>query len=276
AGQTYTCAFTVRVEGPARSSQTDTIIGKAKDDEGNLVEDTAKATVTIRDVVPAVVVDKAADPTSVPETGGLVTFTVRVTNPADNVEDIVLSELTDSVYGDLNGKKGNCDVTPPVTLKVGDEYVCTFTETISGDAPDVHTNRVTAAAADDDANRGTAFDDASVTLTDVKPTILVTKNAAPDSLPEPGGNVTFPVTVTNTGLEPVQLTGLVDNPGGLNLAGQGTCLPGGTPVTILPGESYSCSFPRSVTGDAKSVHTDTVTATVVDDEGNEVKGDDSA
>src|SRR5437868_3537079 len=137
-GRIYSGSFTEFVGGQARETKTDTIVGKAKDDEGNIAEDSAKASVTITDVFPTLKVEKTADPLSVPETGGLVTFTVRVTNPAaTGVENIFLSELTDSVYGDLNGQ-GTCDVTPAVTLAVGKDYVCTFTETVKGDYPEVH------------------------------------------------------------------------------------------------------------------------------------------
>ena len=86
---------------------------------------------------------------------------------------------------------------------------------------------MTAAATDDEDNRDTASDDADVTLTDVIPTILVDKAALPESLPEPGGNVTYAVSVTNTSLETVTLTQLVDDTGsGLRLTGRQGRLPG--------------------------------------------------
>ncbi len=276
-GGSYTCAFTEFVGGQAREVKKDTIVGQAREDEGNIAEDSASATVTIDDVFPTLAVAKTADPTSVPETGGLVTFTVRVTNPAaTGVENIFLSELTDSVYGDLNGK-GTCDVTPAVTLAVGKDYVCTFTATVKGDFPEVHKDTVTAAAADDEKNRVTASDDADVKLDDVIPTILVDKAALPGNLPEPGGNVTYSVAVTNTSLETVTLTQLVDDTGAgpVSLAGKGDCLKD-QPVTIEPGKTYACTFIAPVSGEARSVHTDTVTATAEDDEKNPVTGHDSA
>ncbi|HEV3362578.1 MAG TPA: LPXTG cell wall anchor domain-containing protein [Acidimicrobiia bacterium] len=275
-GATYSCSFTVFV-GPGKPDETriDTIAGKAVDDEGNIAEDKASATVTITDVLPKVEVIKTADPTSVPETGGPVTFTVRVKNPADAVEPIVLSELTDSVYGDLTDK--GCDLTPAVSLDIGKEYVCTFTQTVKGDFPEVHKNTVTAAAEDDEENRATDTDDADVALTDVIPSILVDKAALPATLPEPGGNVTYAVAVTNTSLETVTLTQLVDDlgRGPVSLAGKGTCLQA-QPVTIAPGATYSCTFTAPVNGEARSVHTDTVTATAEDDEKNPVTDEDSA
>jgi hypothetical protein len=50
---------------------------------------------------------KTADPTSVPETGANVTFSLVVTN--DGTGSVTLTSLTDSDFGDLNG--------PPVTAQ---------------------------------------------------------------------------------------------------------------------------------------------------------------
>ena len=84
--------------------------------------------------------------------------------------------------------------------------------------------------------------------------------------PVPAGtDITYTVTVTNTSVEPVHITSLVDAPFG-DLAGKGTCLPGGAPVSVAVGMSYACSFDAPVPGDANSTHQDTVTATAVDDE----------
>jgi uncharacterized repeat protein (TIGR01451 family) len=201
---------------------------------------------------------------------------VRVRNPAGAVENIFLSELTDSVYGDLTAK--GCGLTPPVVLERGDEYVCTFTAEIKGDAGEVHRNTVTAVATDDEKNRDTATDDAEVTLTDVIPTVVVTKVALPGTLPEPGGDVTYAVSVTNTSLETVTIARLVDDTGTgpISLADKpGNCLDT-SPVTILPGATYNCTFTAPVNGEAGSEHTDTVTATAEDNEGNDATDQASA
>ena len=55
-------SFTVFVGGVPDETKTDTIIGRAKDDEGNIAEDGARAIVTITDVLPTVAVEKTADP----------------------------------------------------------------------------------------------------------------------------------------------------------------------------------------------------------------------
>ena len=100
--------------------------------------------------------------------------------------------------------------------------------------------------------------------------IEVSKAADPTTLPEPGGTVTFTVVVTNTGVETVTLTSLLDDPygdladdSGNPLIVNSTCATGGT---ITPdGGVYTCSFQGDVSGDAGAAHTDTVTATAEDE-----------
>src|SRR5205085_6934894 len=129
AGGYYTCTFPGDVKGDAGSTHTDTVTAVAKDDDGSQVSDQARATVTVVDVKPSVLVAKSAAPSSLPEPGGTGTFTVTVTNPANAVESIKLTNLVDSVYGNLNGK-GSCDV--PVDLKPGEHYACSFTGPVTG------------------------------------------------------------------------------------------------------------------------------------------------
>jgi hypothetical protein len=73
---------------------------------------------------------------------------------------------------------------------------------------------------------------------DVLPSLAVTKTAAPETLPEPGGLVTFTVEVENLSAEAVTLTRLVDDVHG-DLDDQGTCT---VPQALSVGESYTCAF----------------------------------
>ena len=58
-----------------------------------------------------------------------------------------------------------------------------------------------------------------------------------------------------------------------NLDGKGTC---DVPQTIAAGATYSCSFSGAVSGNAGSSHTDIVTASGTDDDGNPVSDEDDA
>ena len=59
-----------------------------------------------------------ASPTSLPEPGGSVTFSIKVrnTSPADTV---TVSSLTDSIYGDLFAR-GDCDALENIQLAPAD------------------------------------------------------------------------------------------------------------------------------------------------------------
>jgi uncharacterized repeat protein (TIGR01451 family) len=109
----------------------------------------------------------------------------------------------------------------------------------------------------------------------------VTKTANPETLPEPGGPVEFTVEVKNNSVstDPVTITSLVDDPDGagpavvINLNGKGSC---SVPQVLQPGDTYTCKFTRTVSGNAGDSKTDVVTASGHDDDGHEVSDDDDA
>jgi len=115
-------------------------------------------------------------------------------------------------------------------------------------------------------------DEATVIITETMPTIEVTKTASPEEIAEPGGLITFTVEVQNTGVETVTLTSLVDDIYG-DLNGMGDCF---LPQVIAAGNTYTCSFQATVTGNAGDSETDTVTALAEDGEGNPASDSDSA
>lgn len=72
-----------------------------------------------------------------------VTFGVDVENTSSG--DVVLTTLSDSIYGDLNGV-GNCSTG--VVIPAGTTYSCEFVQTVSGEAGQRHRNTVIAVAED--------------------------------------------------------------------------------------------------------------------------------
>ena len=100
------------------------------DDDGTPVSDDDDAVVTIVDVAGSIAVTKTANPTSLPEPGGQVTFSVKVENTSA-VDSVTISSLRDDVYGDLDGK-GTCDV--PQTIAAGAVYSCSFQGAVCGNA----------------------------------------------------------------------------------------------------------------------------------------------
>lgn len=214
-------------------------------------------------------VTKRAEPTEVNEPGEDVTFFVSVKN--NSPVEVTLNSLLDNIHGDLNGQ-GDCSV--PQSLSPGESYECSFTAMVEGNAGDSETDTITGCAVDNEDNKDCDKDDATVTIVDKLPEIRVEKSADPIQVTAPGDEVTFTVIVYNesNAQDPLTLNDLVDDIHG-DLDGQGDCA---VPQTILPGESYSCSFTALVEGQAGDSETDTVTGCAVDDEGNEVCDDDKA
>ena len=269
---TASCSFQATFPVPARDypgSHVDIFTATAADADGNQATATDDATVTYTDVLPTIEVLKTANPTSVPETGGSVTFTYRVTNTSD--EDVTITALGDDKFGPQTGD-ADCQVG---TVLAPDAW-CEFTavHVISGDfgGPN-HVNKFTATAVDDEQNPATDDDDATVTFTDVLPTIAVLKTANPTSVPETGGSVTFTYRVTNTSDEDVTITALGDDKFGPQ-TGDADCQVG----TVLAPDAW-CEFTavHVISGDFGGPdHVNVFTATAVDDEQNPATDDDDA
>jgi uncharacterized repeat protein (TIGR01451 family) len=281
-----TCAFTAHVAGNAGDQHHNVATVTGHDEDQRTVTDHDGADVDITDVAPSIDVTKTADPTSVPEPGGPVQFTVEVKNTSVSTDPVTITSLVDDPDGagpaspiDLNGR-GTCSV--PQTIQPGETYTCKFTRPITGNAGDVKTDVVTASGHDDDGHEVSDHDDATVTLTDVPSSIAVDKSANPTSIQEPGGDVAFTVVVRNTSaVDAVTIDTLVDNVYG-NLAAKGSCgsLIGKVlqPDDHAPGgpDQAACTFTGAVTGSAGSTHTDVVTATGHDDDGHQLTAHDDA
>ena len=267
-GAQYRCSFTVTFTGPPGANQTDVVTVRVVDDDGQSATDTDDAVITITDVPPAIRVVKTANPLVRNEPGGTFTFTITVTNIGP--EDITITDLTDDVYGNLNGR-GTCAVGA-VLQHNGGTYTCSFNADFFGNAGASQTDIVTASGVDNDGSRTTARDDAVVRLVDVPPTVTVIKDADPASRPDPGGAFTFHITVTNTSFEPVTVVSLTDDVYG-NLNGRGTCAIG---AVIPAGGSYRCQFTVDFRGPGGASQVDRVFATVVDNDGSRASANDDA
>ena len=225
------------------------------DADGNDVFDDDPATVTIVNVPPDISVTKTANPTSVPETGGNVTFTYVVTN--NSSEAVTITALSDDKFGTLAGD-ADCQVGTVLAAGASCSFEATF-PIPAGDYPGSHVNVFTATVTDNDGNTGSATDDETVTYTEVLPDITVTKTANPTSVPETGGSVTFTYVVTNNSTEAATITVLSDDKFG-TLPGDADCQVG----TVLAGGA-SCSFEATFpipAGDFPGSHVNVFTATV--------------
>jgi uncharacterized repeat protein (TIGR01451 family) len=271
AGAFVTCSFTGNFTGNAGASQTDIVTVLVTDDDGTTATHNDDAVVGLSGVDPTVTVLKTASPLSLPEPGGNFTFTVVVNNTS--AEAVTITSLVDDKYN-LTAVDGDCDELVGDTLAAGASATCTFTGAFNGNAGGSQTDVVTVVVTDDDNETATNNDDATVTLTNVAPTVTVTKTASPSSLPEPGGNSTYTVVVTNTSAEAVTITSLTDSIYNLaTVAGNCDDLLGDT---LAAGASVSCTFTGNFTGNAGESETDTVTVVVTDDDDTTATDDDDA
>ena len=278
-GESTTCTFTHNVSGSAGDTITDEVTANGTDDEGDPVSDSDTADVRITDAESSIEVIKTADPTSLTEPGGDVTFTVDVTNTSA-VDTITLTTIEDDEDNDgVNDVTYNAiDICATTVLAPGESTTCTFTHNVSGSAGDTITDEVTANGTDDEGDPVSDSDTADVRITDAESSIEVIKTADPTSLTEPGGDVTFTVDVTNTSaVDTITLTTIEDDEDndGVNDVTYNAIDICATTV-LAPGESTTCTFIHNVSGSAGDTITDEVTANGTDDEGDPVSDSDDA
>ncbi|MCB0966966.1 MAG: DUF11 domain-containing protein [Ilumatobacter sp.] len=295
------CTVTLQLPGNAGEEYSDDVFVSAVSGVGTggtpLPDATDDATTPIVERPPSITITKTPDTSSVPETGGEVTFTFVIKNTSGTTDPLTITGLSDIPFGDLLAEDRadtDCDTLLVVgrdpfvgaTIQPGGTISCELTVDLAGDAGDQHRDDVTVNAVDDEGVPASATDFALVDFTDALPDISVLKTAvAVDgttltppgnaSVSEFGGDVTFEVVVTNETLEAVILTALVDEIGGIETDlydnGAGPC--DITGVVLGPkgqaGDSFTCQFTITIVQtDGADDHTNTVTATGMDDEGN--------
>lgn len=125
---------------------------------------------------PLIDVTKTAGVTEIPETGGNVTFTYKVTNKG--LEPVEITYLYDDKFGVLAGD-GDCKVGTVLAVGASCDFEATFAipanEPGDPDAPTIHKNIFTAKAKDDEENVVEDTDDEVITLTPV-PSLKLVKN----------------------------------------------------------------------------------------------------
>jgi len=232
-------------------------------DMGDLAAEIEKQLDTV--CAPVIGIDKTATPTTLPEPGGDVDYTITVTNNSSRSKaDVHLTSFTDDNYGDfpgnavckLNGVGASVDPLN-VWVPYNDSLICTWTETATfqNREPGFSVTNTASATGEDPKGRQSNSPSASatVTITDVPSSIKVTKTAvAPTSRPEPGGTFTFDVTIENTSkTDSVQIEEITDDPfGTLTGTNAGVLRSSCTvPQRLVAGGIYRCNFEVDITGD---------------------------
>ncbi len=253
------CSFTGTFNGNGGASQTDVVTVVVSDNENTTATDTDDATVRLT-AVPTLTT-QASPATTV---GQPITDTATLANGFNPT-----GTITFDLYGPNNA---TCTGTPPFTSTVtvnngnGTYTSGAFTPTQPGSyqwiarySGDANNEAATTACNDPTEN----------TVVSAPPlSIQVDKTASPLSRPEPGGDFTFSVVVTNNSAEDVAITSLTDNIYG-NLATRAGSSCNTAIGTVLqptpgPGNTYTCSFTAPFAGEAGDAQTDIVTAVVSD------------
>lgn len=213
----------------------------------------------------------SAQPTSIPEPGGDVTYSVSMTN--DGNVPVTLNALTTDRFGDLLSP-GNPQVASatntclpkpslPTLPANGGSFQCSFVAHVEGQPSDFVTT-LTATGKDAGGLETTATANASVTITDTPASMTLTLGADPPFINPPSRQVTFSVRIENTsGADTITITEMTDQFVG-NLDGRGTC---DLPVANLPpGFSYQCEFSTVVSGTIGQQKSRIITVNAVDDD----------
>lgn len=138
----------------------------------------------------------------------------------------------------------------------------TGAEAVSMSIPQTDVGGILEVGANEVVLTATAADGTTVSTTvvvevaDLTASIAVTKTADPTAVEDPGGTISYTVTVTNDGQLDVEVNSLTDDVFG-DLDGLGDC---SVPFMLAAGETMSCTFTGDVTGSAGDSHVSTVLA----------------
>ena len=223
-GGTFECAFSVMGSGNAGDTLEHTITVGGEDGQGNGAFANDDVTLEISDVPPLVDV-QVTELTPMVRAGDVAEFEVTIANLS--VEPVTVTELVDSVLGDLMARCGLPDV-----IAVGDQFDCTVTETLFLD----HVSTITATVEDDEGGVASDWDGVSVDV--IFPAIQVLIDASP-SPAMVGETVTYTYTVENVGDVVLSGISVMDNPfGSIRMPKD----------SLAPGESMSKTVFYSVSG----------------------------
>lgn len=188
--QSYTCSL---ANLQATMTNVVTIVANTGT---TLISDSDAAEVTV-DFLPDVTLSKIASPTTVPAIGGLVDYTLRITN--SGVDTVTITSLTD----DKVPLSPACAALVGQVIAPGAFLECVIPAvSVIWAGESTLTNTATVIARDPEQNSDTATASATVAITAPAPSIDVQKSPDTQTVVQ-GGDVTFSITITNTGNVPL-------------------------------------------------------------------------
>lgn len=268
ANAAYHCQFTATVTG-VPGTYTDSLVVVTSDDDGTVMPFTRGQNVGVLNRLPDATLQAALTPSAMVEPGGAVILTAIVTNNS-NVEPLTFTTLT-TTLGDLaEAQSLRTDCQVPQTLEPGANYQCTCEATVLQNSG-TYTVGLNALVADDEGSNLPLQRVTELDITDLPSSILVTKQANQTTIAEPGGEITFTISVKNTSLvDDVEITAVVDDIYG-DLTS--SCVPA-LPATLTPAATIGCHVVGVVSGTVGTIHTNVVSAYGIDDDGSVVSDSD--
>ena len=159
------------------------------------------ATVTFTNVMPTVDLTKSVTPLTLPEPGGTFNYTLTIHNTSTEV--VTITALTDT-----NALSAECTALIGTSIPAGGTVSCTYQ--VSHTAVGSYPNTASVTVKDNENDLASDSDTKTVTVTDIPPTVDLTKSVTPLTLPEPGGTFNYTLTIHNTSTEAVTITALTD------------------------------------------------------------------
>ncbi len=282
-GESYDCSFILFVSGNAGDVFSGVATVSVVGPDGATVSGQDGVTIELLDVHPTIEVVKDSWPAEIYEPGRKAAFGVEMTNTSP--EPVTITAVTDAVDGgpvlDVTEGRGpvlstTCEDAVGTVVAPGDSFACSFILQVNGNPGTVVSDVATVTAIDDEGNTATGADEVSIEILDATPAVAATKSADRASIPEPGGDVTYTATVTNTYAEPVEIIAVVDAvDDGLpfdvtSVAGPvlATTCDDAVGTVLELDQTFACTFTLRVTGNADDRIDNSVAFTVADDEGN--------
>ena len=273
-----TVTFTVLETAPDQNAGTayvNTLSVSGHDDENDPASTSATASISYTDVLPSLSSTAQASVASVPE-GGVppqaVTYTYTVTNTSPATTDpVTITSIGDTNDGSLmtQFKAAN---SGSATIPHG----ATVTFTVPETAPDqtagtTYVNTLSVSGHDDENDPASTSATASISYTDVLPSLSSTAQASVASVPEggvPPQAVTYTYTVTNTSpatTDPVTIASISDANDG-SLMTQFKAANGGS-ATIPYGATVTFTVPETAPDqNAGTTYVNTLSVSGHDDE----------
>ncbi|MEM7134656.1 MAG: hypothetical protein AAF702_50810 [Chloroflexota bacterium] len=265
--ETYECLYTAQVTGTPGTKSNHVIVVSSQNEEGAINSAFDQLSVEITDLAAQLTVQVEAVPTSFPESGQNVDYTLLIKN-SSLVDNIVVHTVADEWLGNLSAY---CtELALPQTLSPGAQLDCSFTAWVMGDAGQPLVSIIEASGIDDDNQSVVGTTNSTFELTDVPSRMSIAVETDKPAVIRSGEAVTYRIEVENQSVaDTITLTGLNDSlSASENLSRNNGLLESSCsfPQTVLPGQLYQCEIVWLIRGVLGENITRKITIEAIDDD----------